>query len=258
VTKKCYAVPYRGVGRCHDRGVADWLIRAIYNPLVTEPPVHEAIDPWRQVADEHHGRRYQLFMLAMPVFAEHGFRGATIRELAHACHLSPAGLYHYFRSKAELATYALRSPRAGWDRTYIDPSTDPLLQLRAMLALSIQQLPTYMLSLRMLEEIGDPGADRLKSATFRDGEQMIARFISAVAPALARDDAEETSRLLIAVLVGSALAGLDDDTSAIRRRLLELLRARLVPDHLAAARFEDAFTGWAKRDSKRSAMDSVA
>ena len=32
----------------------------------------------------------------------HGYRGATIKALAHACGLSPASLYHYFGSKREL------------------------------------------------------------------------------------------------------------------------------------------------------------
>ena len=110
----------------------------------------------------------------------------------------------------------------------------------------------------MLEEIGDPAADRLKSATFRDGEQMIARFINAAAPTLDRGDAEEAARLVIAVLVGSALSGLDDDTSAVRRRLLDILRSCLVPDHLPADRLDSNFAGWAPHKPKRRATDSAA
>ena len=36
------------------------------------------------------GRRHELFRLAAPVFRAHGYRGSTIKALAHACHLSPA------------------------------------------------------------------------------------------------------------------------------------------------------------------------
>jgi AcrR family transcriptional regulator len=212
---------------------------------MSERPSEPAINPWRRVTDAHASRRFELFMLAVPVFARHGFRGASIRQLADACHLSPAGLYHYFRSKQELATYAVRSPRAGWEQTYIDPAIDPLVQLRAMLELSIGQLPIYMLCLRMLDEIADPAADRLKSATFRDGEQMIARFVSAAAPSMDRDEAEETARSLITVLVGSELAGLDHGRDAIRRRIVDLLRARLVPQHLSEEVLGAAFVAWA-------------
>lgn len=202
------------------------------------------VDPWRDVSTAHDRRRYELFLLAAPVFEQHGFSGATIRALAHACHLSPAGLYHYFRSKEELATYALRSPRVGWERTYIDRTADPLEQLRAVLEMSVSALPVYMLSMRMLDEINDPRGPALRQATFRDGEQMIARFLSAVAPALARIEAEELARLLIAVMVGSVVSALDAEGSAIRDRLGGLLRGRLVPDHVAAERFEQAFAGW--------------
>lgn len=206
----------------------------------TEPPT---IDPWRAVSTRHDRRRYELFLLAAPVFARHGFRGATIRALAHACHLSPAGLYHYFDSKEELATYALRSPRVGWERTYIDPGADPLVQLREMLEISIRSLPVYMLSLRMAGEIGDPQSEALRRATFRDGEQMLARFISAAAGTLERSDTEDIARVLIAVLVGSALADLDADEAAIRTRIVDLLRQRLVPQHVPTDAFRRVFGG---------------
>jgi AcrR family transcriptional regulator len=206
-----------------------------------QPTDQPAIDPWRAASTAHDRRRYELFLLAAPVFARHGFRGSTIRALAHACHLSPAGLYHYFRSKEELATYALRTPRVGWERTYIDPSADPLAQLRDMLELAIRALPVYMLALRMAEEIGDAQAEALRRATFRDGEQMLARFVSVAAPSLDRPAAEETARLLIAVLVGSAFADLDPDTTAVRGRATELLRPRLVPDHVQAEAFDRVF-----------------
>lgn len=183
-------------------------------------------------------------MLAAPVFARHGFRGATVRALAHACHLSPAGLYHHFSSKEQLATYALRSPRAGWHATFIDPAADPLIQLREMLDLSVNQLPVYLLSLCMLEEIGGPSGENLRRATFREGEQMLARFVNAAAPALERDAAEELARLLIAVLVGSAFAEADVDSTVLRSRLAALLRDRLVPKHLAADHFERVLAGW--------------
>jgi AcrR family transcriptional regulator len=209
---------------------------------VTDEPT---IDPWRRVADARDRRRFELFLLAAPVFERHGFRGATIRALAHACHLSPAGLYHYFSSKEELATYVLRSPRAGWDETYIQPDADPLLQLRQFLDMAINALPVYMLALRMLDEIGDETGERLRAEAFRDGEATIGRFVHAAAPRLERDAALELSRHIISLLVGSAVSRLDADASTIRRRVVNLLRAELVPAHLAGERLEQAFREWA-------------
>jgi AcrR family transcriptional regulator len=209
--------------------------------VIDEP----TIDPWRRVADARDRRRFELFLLAAPVFERHGFRGATIRALAHVCHLSPAGLYHYFSSKEELATYALRSPRAGWDEAYIRPDVDPLVQLRQFLDMSVNAMPIYMLALRMLDEIGDPASEHLRAEAFRDGEATIGRFVHAAAPRLERDAALELSRHIIALLVGSAVSRLDADASVIRARVIGLLRAELVPGHIAADRLEQVFRGWA-------------
>jgi AcrR family transcriptional regulator len=202
------------------------------------------IDPWRRVADARDRRRFELFTLAAPVFEQHGFRGATMRALAHACHLSPAGLYHWFSSKEELATYALRSPRAGWDATYIRPDVDPVLQLRQFLDMAVSALPVYMLSLRMLDEIGEASNEQLRREAFRDGEATIGRFIHAAAPSVERGAALELARHIIALLVGAAVSRLDADASAIRSRILSLLNNELVPVNLSGDRLAEAFAGW--------------
>ena len=88
---------------------------------VSEPEVR----PWRTVALQPlDQRRRELFKLAAPVFRAHGYRGATIKALAHACHLAPAGLYHYFASKADLATYVVRQPRLDWRSVARRPPMD--------------------------------------------------------------------------------------------------------------------------------------
>ena len=83
--------------------------------------------------DRLEGRRRELFALAAPVFRRHGYRGATMKALAHACGLSPASLHHYFGSKEELATYVVRRPRMDWDSTWVDPAMEPLVQFRLMI-----------------------------------------------------------------------------------------------------------------------------
>src|SRR5664280_1507951 len=48
------------------------------------------VRPWRTSAQEPlDRRRRELYKLAAPVFREHGYRGATIKALAHACHWHP-------------------------------------------------------------------------------------------------------------------------------------------------------------------------
>lgn len=106
------------------------------------------VRPWRTSAQEPlDRRRRELYKLAAPVFREHGYRGATIKALAHACHLAPAGLYHYFASKAAFATYVVRQPHLDWRSVYVDPAIDPLRQLSGFLDLAILELPDFLLAL---------------------------------------------------------------------------------------------------------------
>ena len=201
-------------------------------------PEAATFEPWKHIGDAIYRRRYELFVLAAPVFREHGYRGATIRALAHACHLSPAGLYHYFGSKEQLATYPLWAPRMRWETTWLDPGADPLEQVRDLIDSGIRNVPLYLLAIRLHEEIHGPSDARTRAATFREGEDVFGRMIHAAHPGLTREDATDLGRHLVATLVGSAFSGLDPDERAIRRRMVELLRLRLVPDAVAASRFD--------------------
>ena len=111
--------------------------------------------------------------MAAPVFRREGYRGATIKALAHACGLSPASLYHYFSSKEDLATYLVRQPRMDWDSTWVDPTIDPLVQLGQLLDLSLAELPNFLLALRLEDEIAGSGRiDGAHARSFREGEAM--------------------------------------------------------------------------------------
>jgi AcrR family transcriptional regulator len=53
-------------------------------------------------------KREEILRTALDVFATHGYRGTSLRELADAVNLSQAGLLHYFDSKEELFAEILR------------------------------------------------------------------------------------------------------------------------------------------------------
>ena len=198
------------------------------------------IRPWRRLDSDRYSRRYELFTLAAPVFAQLGFRGATVAALAHACHLSPAGLYHYFESKEDLATSLLRGPRLRWDTIFVDDGMDPVTQLVALVDIAVRNIPLYMLSLRLLEEIDHGEAERLRAGAMREGETVFARFIAAAAPGMPREASMGLGRDAMAILVGSAFTGLDAGPGAIRARTLGLLRSCLVPGLVPADRFDKA------------------
>lgn len=185
-------------------------------------------------------RRRELFALAAPVFRREGYRGATIKALAHACGLSPASLYHYFWSKEELATYLVRGPRLKCDSTWVDPRGDPLVQLARLIDLSLSALPDYLLALRLADEIAGQAPDAGSHArTFREGEAVFARLVAASAPGIPEASALRVARDALSALVGSAVVALDPEPGvAVRDRVVAVIRAALVPAHIAAARFD--------------------
>lgn len=201
-----------------------------------------AIRPWRRIAGSDgalYGRRMYLYVQAAPVFEQYGYKGATIKALAHACHLSPASLYHYFGSKAEFAVYPLQAEALTWENTWVDPDMDPLVQLRALLDMSIAMFPIWMLALRMHEEIEGPLDERVRAVGFRQGEAVFGRLVQAVAPEMERAEAEALARDVLASLTGTAFAGLDEDVTAAQLgRMIRLLRAGLVSEHVDPERFD--------------------
>ncbi len=150
-----------------------------YATVVVERDSDNSSDfrPWRlRDSGRVDARRRELFAMAAPVFRRDGYRGATIKAVAHACGLSPASLYHYFSSKEDLATYIVRRPRMDWDSVWVDPTSDPLVQLRQLLDLSLAELPNFLLALRLEDEIAGIGrVDGTHARSFREGESMTGR-----------------------------------------------------------------------------------
>lgn len=201
-----------------------------------------AWEPWKRLGTEQYRRRYALYALAAPVLERHGYRGSTIRALAHACHLSPAGLLHHFGSKRALATYPLHAPRLGWDTVHVEPGADPLHLLDQLLEMAVRNVPLYLIALRLDEEINGPSDPSARAEAFREGEVVFGRLIQEAAPGLSRETAVGIGRDVLAALVGSAWAGFDADfASGSRARMIELLRGRLVPDAVDADRFDRVF-----------------
>ena len=199
--------------------------------------------PWRlHDMDPLDARRRQLFVLAAPVFRRYGYRGSTVKALAHACGLSPAGLYHYFGSKEELATYLLRRPRMDWRSTWVDPDTDPLVQLAMLVDLSLTELPSYLLAMRLADEIrAVPTEPSAHAGTFREGEAVFARLLAASAPAMSQANAAQVARDALTAMVGSAVLGLDPEPeAAVRARVIATLRAALVPRYVESGPFDEA------------------
>ena len=186
------------------------------------------------------GRRHELFRLAAPVFRAHGYRGATIKALAHACHLSPAALYHYFPSKAAFATFLIDEDHLDWDSTRIDPDIDPLDQLRLTVDVVIDVLPTYLLAVDLARQIGRPLSQPQLARFFGQGEAIFGRVIAAAAPDVGSETARELARRVLAIIVAGPTTGLAADPVSVRVAAVDVLRIHLVRVGVDADRFDSA------------------
>ena len=186
------------------------------------------------------GRRHELFRMAAPVFRAHGYRGSTIKALAHACNLSPAALYHYFPSKAAFATFLIDDERLDWESTRIDPVIDPLVQLRLTVDLVIDVLPTYLLAIDLAREIGRPLVQPELARFFGQGEAVFGRVLVAAAPSLVPDEARELARRVLAIIVAGPTTGLAADPVSVRAAATDVLRLHLVRLGVDADRFDRA------------------
>lgn len=82
-----------------------------------------------------------LLRAGVEVMAEHGYHGASIRDIARAADMSTANLYHHFRSKEELLVQIMI---AGIDRLLAltrealsAADQDPVSQLRALVTVHV-------------------------------------------------------------------------------------------------------------------------
>jgi AcrR family transcriptional regulator len=186
-------------------------------------------------------RRRELFTLAAPVFRRDGYHGATIKALAHACHLSPAGLYHYFPSKLALATYLLQPQQRTGDYADVIVPTGSPEELVAMIALTVCSLDEYMLALDLGREIGLPEATSDRARVSREGIVAFERVLRRCAPGMSAAEASETAHVMLAILVEPYATGLVQPTAVVEHRLLDVIAERtagrgLDLDALAAAR----------------------
>ncbi|MGO1410432.1 MULTISPECIES: TetR/AcrR family transcriptional regulator [unclassified Microbacterium] len=98
-------------------------------------------------------KREEILTVALDVIARHGYRGASVREIAEAVGLSQAGLLHYFDSKDELFTAVLMK------RDEVDsasPATDALHDLVRIVAHNAEVPGLVQLFAQLSVEAADP------------------------------------------------------------------------------------------------------
>ena len=162
-----------------------------------------------------HGRakRSQILAAATELIAAHGVEGMTMRQLASACGLNIATLYHYFGSKSDLlgAIVDERHYDAGLRRLAlpIDPTLPPGPRLERFFAqLATQSLGELRLWRLLIGESLRDHAVALAEALRLSGllEQAIDRWLGDLFPELETDPATPERAAVTSVVTGQLLA----------------------------------------------------
>ena len=90
-------------------------------------------------------QRARILAAATELMAAHGVRGMTMRQLAAACGLTIATLYHYFGSKSDLLAAIVGERRYDAGLRRLTPDVDPGLPPRERLAAFVADLTTQAL-----------------------------------------------------------------------------------------------------------------
>lgn len=175
-------------------------------------------------------RRELIERAATRVFAEHGYAGASIDEIARRAEVSPPVVYDHFASKLDLFTRLLERTRdellAMWAQTLAgDEATD--VRLRRAFAAWAAYCEQNRFASRMYfqEATGDPQARAAHRAIQAQGRAALAAILSNEpnAARIAGGDADGLE--MAAETIRAGLAGLaiwwDDHPHVPRERIVE-------------------------------------
>ena len=111
----------------------------------------------RPRADESRDTRAALLDAALDAFAEAGFEGASVRDIARRAGVTDAALYHWFESKEALLVAVVdataRSRVAVVDEAFAEQGERPLSELLATMLARVGADPSTRRSLKLLRAL---------------------------------------------------------------------------------------------------------
>lgn len=151
-------------------------------------------------------RREEILNVALDVFAQKGYRGTSLRDVAKIVGVSLAGVMHYFDSKEQLLTEILRR-RDGRDTAEYEAGSDDIERLILIMHHNRDVPGLVQLHLTLAAAAEDP--EHPAHAHFRDriallktGLVAAIRDRQAAGTARADRDPELIARLLLAAADG--------------------------------------------------------
>lgn len=108
-------------------------------------------------------KRELILGAALDVFSTHGFRGATIDQIAEAAGMSKPNLLYYFRSKEDIHTTLIQRLLDKWldPLRELDDVGDPMTELRAYIRRKLEMARDYPRESRLFANEILQGAPRI-------------------------------------------------------------------------------------------------
>jgi len=184
--------------------------------------------------------RSQLLEAAAELFAEHGYEGASMRDIAKAVGVTQANLYYHFEGKADLieATLAhIFGTSAELLEAWLADHPDD--QLRAFVRWLVQALMTDRIFARLLyRELVDGDEARIESLSRTVLQKPFKPLVAAVSRGRTIEAARATALSIIGCAIGQVLVlplapGLTErdhepeNVDAVVERLFSLIQSSL-------------------------------
>jgi AcrR family transcriptional regulator len=87
-----------------------------------------------------------IFKTAVRLFAQNGYEGTSVDQIASACYMAKGTLYYYFRSKEELFNYCVDLGMKVLKRNIVMRSamaTDPVDKIKRVIAIQFELMEKY-------------------------------------------------------------------------------------------------------------------
>jgi len=192
-------------------------------------------------------RRWEIYAAARPVFERHGFRNATISELAWASGLQPPSLYHYFPSKAAFALFPLSADNglcATWHAEADRLPSDPWVRLDALIDFVSTHIDSIRVALSLAREMSDNRLlDRVARAAVSQARDDFRSLAYSLGDGIGPERADDLFQAVATMAAGS-VPGVERDPAALRRQLGDAARG-----WLASLKIAPPATGEAPRAS---------
>jgi AcrR family transcriptional regulator len=163
---------------------------------------------WRQVRPELEARRYH---------------GLTIKLLARACNLSPAALYHYFRSKDDFVFFPLSAQSEYCERQTAPLDAlppDPDIRLSAAIRLAVSAHVDLSLAAELAAEAGRLDMYRPYLLEHYDGARnILVDMLRCARPYVGLTTASEAADRIIALIAGWYWSGRPGGQEAVVRSI---------------------------------------